>query len=115
MDIKNKNNQRFNREKRVRHRIMQGDKSHRLIVFRSNKFIYAQILDKATGNVLCNADDTKDSKDKKVVKAKKVGLKIADLALKNNIKSVVFDRKSYLYHGRVKALADGAREGGLKF
>ncbi|MFH1192291.1 MAG: 50S ribosomal protein L18 [bacterium] len=115
MDIKNKNNKRINRAKRVRQRIKQGDKFYRVIVFRSNKFIYAQIIDKATGNILCSANDMKDEKGKKAERAKNVGLKIADLALKNNIKSVIFDRKSYLYHGRVKALADGAREGGLEF
>ncbi len=91
----------------------------RMSVFRSNKEIYAQLIDDRKGVTLVAAS----SKDKELSKAKgtkseiaaQVGKTIAEKALKAGIESVAFDRGGYLYHGRVKALADGAREGGLKF
>lgn len=89
----------------------------RLSVFRSNKGIYAQLVDDNSGNVLASSSSATlgDAKVTKTEQAKKVGLAIAEMAKSKSIETVVFDRSGYLYHGRVKALADGAREGGLNF
>lgn len=108
-------------KKRIRSR-MSGDAARpRLSVFRSNKDIYAQLVDDLAGKVLVAAS----SREKSVVKemkgktkteqAKVVGTTIAKKALEKKISEIVFDRNGFLYHGRVKALADAAREGGLKF
>jgi len=94
----------------------------RLIVFRSNKHIYAQLMDDAAQKTITGAsslskaiaDEVAKSKGKQAV-AKLVGKRVAELAKEKNITRVVFDRAGYLYHGRVKALAEGAREGGLEF
>ena len=90
----------------------------RLSVFRSNKNIYAQIIDDVKGNTLASASS--NSKDfgkfeSKILAALEVGKLLAKKAYKKGISKVKFDRGGYLYHGRVKSLADGAREGGLKF
>lgn len=90
----------------------------RLSVFRSNKEIYAQVIDDTTGKTLA-ASSSRD-KDLKVKGTKSdvaaaVGKQLAERALKAGVEAVAFDRGGYLYHGRVKSLADGAREGGLKF
>lgn len=114
MNIKQKNNKRLARKKRVKMNISNLS-NIRLSVFRSNRFIYAQIHDDAKGSTLCNADNTEIKSQSKIDSAREVGKMIAEMALKKNIKKVVFDRAGYLYHGRVKALADGAREGGLEF
>ena len=91
----------------------------RLSVFRSNKQIYAQIIDDAQGTTLATASskvkDIEKSKGNKTEKAAMVGKLIAEKAQTQGITEVVFDRGGYLYHGRVKQLADAAREGGLKF
>ena len=90
----------------------------RLSVFRSNKQIYAQIIDDLSGNTLASASSLHEENAQKVNKvdqAKEVGKMIAESATKAGIKEVVFDRNGYLFHGRVKALADAARENGLKF
>lgn len=91
----------------------------RLSVFRSNTGIYAQLIDDKTGKTLAAADSNdktiKDSKVTKVEQAKLVGKLIAEKANTVGVKDVVFDRAGYLYHGRIKSLADGAREAGLKF
>ena len=91
----------------------------RLAVFRSNKYIYAQIIDDEKGYTLVSASDLSDLGDlgnlSNLEKAKEVGKILAKKALEKNIKYVWFDRRRYKYHGRVKALAEGAREGGLKF
>lgn len=86
-------------------------------MFRSNKAIYAQLVDDTNGNVLTSASSAllETKSDNKVEQAKAVGKLIAEKAKDKNIDSVVFDRSGYLYHGRVKALAEGAREGGLNF
>jgi large subunit ribosomal protein L18 len=110
------------REKRVRLRIRHNAVGRpRLSVFRSSKHIYAQIIDDMKGATLVAAS-TLDADIKGKVKtganidaAKQVGLLIAGRAVKAGLKEVVFDRGGYLFHGRVKALADGAREGGLSF
>ena len=91
----------------------------RLSVFRSSKNIYAQIIDDMNGKTLASASTleknnrTQKGSDKKA--AEKIGKLIAERSLKAGVNSVIFDRSGYLYHGRVKALADGARQGGLKF
>ena len=90
-----------------------------MAVFRSNKEIYAQIIDDVNGKTITAASsrdkDIDTSKVNKVEAAKLVGKAIAEKALKAGVENIAFDRGGYLYHGRVKSLADGAREGGLKF
>ncbi len=102
---------------RTRKKIKVFIKRLRLSVFRSNLHIYAQIIDDQKGRTLVAASDSelKGKKLKKAKKAEKVGELLAKKALEKNIKEVVFDRGSYQYHGRVKALAEGARKGGLVF
>ena len=112
------NAQRLKRHKRVRAHISGTAETPRLNVFRSDKHIYAQIIDDVAGKTLvAAATNEKDfgGYGGDVEAAKKLGGIIAERALKAGIENVVFDRGGYLYHGRVKALADGAREGGLKF
>ncbi len=89
----------------------------RLSVFRSNKEIYAQIIDDEAGHTLAaiSSRSLKELKGNKVEKAKQVGMEMARISLEKGITEVSFDRSGYLYHGRIKAIADGAREGGLKF
>ncbi|HMM15335.1 MAG: 50S ribosomal protein L18 [Parvibaculum sp.] len=90
----------------------------RLSVFRSSKHIYAQVIDDAQGVTLASASSLEDgfaSKGGNVDGAAVVGKLVAERALEKGVKDVVFDRGGYIYHGRVKALADGAREGGLNF
>lgn len=88
----------------------------RLTVFRSNQAIYAQIIDDQKGRTLAAANSLKlKTQDTKTKKAFAVGEQLAKKALKKKIKKVTFDRGSYRYHGRVKALAEGARKGGLLF
>jgi len=84
-----------------------GDRP-RLSVFKSNKYLYAQIIDDAKGKTLVSTHGEK-------TKGAEIGEKIAKLAITKKIRSVVFDRNGFVYHGRIKALADGARKGGLKF
>lgn len=113
-----KKDRRLRIKKRIR-KVVKGTTTHpRLSVFRSNKEIYAQIINDETGTTLVAASSVnKDVKAKgtKSEVATAVGKAIAEKAVKAGIVNVAFDRNGYLYHGRVKALADGAREGGLKF
>jgi len=113
-----KNRERRERIKKgIRRRITGTTQSPRLSVFRSNTGIYAQIIDDLKG-VTVAAASTTDLGDKtrlNMENAKAVGKKIAEKALASGIQSIVFDRNGYLYHGNIKALAEGAREGGLKF
>jgi len=102
------------RHRRVRAKIKGTAKIPRLCVFRSAKHIYAQLIDDDNGTTLVSVDDSK-SKLKGIAAGKEVGIMIAKKASEKEIKSVVFDRGGYKYHGRVKSLAEGAREGGLKF
>ena len=112
---------RRNRIRRRIRKIVSGTSSTpRMSVYRSNKEIYAQLIDDQTGKTIVAAS----SRDKEIAEAKlptkiqvatSVGLRIGQLATKAGIAEIKFDRGGYLYHGRVKALADGAREGGLKF
>ena len=98
---------------------MHGTKERpRLFVFRSNQHIYAQLVDDETAKILMSASD-KDLKpakgEKKADVAKSVGKLIAKKALEAKIENIIFDRGGFLFHGRIKAVAEGAREGGLKF
>mgnify|MGYP001175914702 CR=1 FL=1 len=106
---------RARRHAKVRSRVSGTSERPRLTVFRSNKAMYAQLIDDTTGTTIAQADSSKDSTSSKTEQAKSVGLNIAELAKKQNITTVVFDRAGYLYAGRVKAVAEGAREGGLQF
>ena len=107
---------RKKRHRRIRSKVVGTSQRPRLNVFRSNQFIYAQIIDDATGKTLCQASDMKNKgKKTKLESSKEVGVAIAAAALKLKIDTVVFDRGGYKYHGRVKALAEGAKENGLKF
>lgn len=104
---------------RVRKRVVGSDQKPRLSVFRSNKQIYAQLINDDKGITLASASsrekDFAENKGTKTETAKEVGKRIAEKAKEAGIEIVVFDRNGYLYHGRVKSLAEGAREGGLKF
>jgi large subunit ribosomal protein L18 len=114
----NKINKKINRKIRIRSKIRGIADRPRLSVYRSSKFIYAQIIDDKAGKTLLSAaekDLTEKTKLNKTEKAKKVGEVIAKKAIAKKIKKVIFDRGSYAYHGRVKAVAEGAREGGLEF
>lgn len=105
------------RQKRVRGKIKRWGGRLRLSVFRSNKFIYAQIIDDKEGKTLVSAGplEVAKLKDNKLNLAMAIGELLAKKAIEKGIAEVAFDRGSYLYHGRVKALAEGARKGGLKF
>src|SRR5258708_2928435 len=88
----------------------------RITVFRSNKFIYAQIVDDVNHKTIAEANDSKiDGKKKPIERAAEVGKKLAEMAKKSKVEKVVFDRRGYKYHGRVKALAEAAREAGRVF
>ncbi len=114
-----RNAMRLKRHRRIRSKISGTENTPRLSVFRSNKNIFVQIIDDVNGKTLVSAStiekEIKVSNGSNIEAAKQVGKEIAVRALKNNIESVVFDRGGYLYHGRVKALAEAAREAGLKF
>ena len=112
-----KNAARLRRHRRVRGKISGTAERPRLDVFRSSKHIYAQIIDDVTGTTLVAASSLEkgfDGYGGNIDAANKVGKAIAEKALAKGIKKVVFDRGGFVYHGRVKALADGAREGGLE-
>ncbi|MBW7868132.1 MAG: 50S ribosomal protein L18 [Brumimicrobium sp.] len=105
-------------KKRIRKNISGTETLPRLTVFRSNKQIYAQIINDVKGETLVSASSQKIKECasvNKVEQAKMIGKLIAEKALSSKIESVQFDRNGYLYHGRVKALAEAAREAGLKF
>ena len=116
-----RNKKRVDRHNKIRNKIVGTPERPRLNVYRSSKHIYAQIIDDVTGTTIASAS-TKDKETvaqvaelTKVDAAKVVGAVVAKRAVEKGIKSVVFDRGGYLYHGRVKSLADGARENGLEF
>lgn len=142
MNSKIKREKRFRRKARVRAKIFGTAERPRLCVFKSNKYIYAQLIDDEKGQTLVSASDVEltrrspkkrktkisretDAKQKRETDAKvltgkvaiafEVGKLIAEKAIKNKFEKVVFDKASYRYQGRVKALAEGAREGGLQF
>lgn len=121
MDIEKKKEGHLKRKTRVRKKITGTSERPRLNVYRSNKHIYAQVIEDISGKTLVAASTiSKDIKDKlkksrKTEAAKKVGEFVAKKAIAKGIDKVVFDRGGFLYHGRIKAVADGAREAGLKF
>ncbi len=120
-----KQKKRQMRHNKIRSKICGTNETPRLCVFRSNKYIYVQLIDDEKGKILISASDlsqksgdkTKNAKsqNRKITEAFNVGKIAAQQAIEKNIKKVVFDRGGYKYHGRVKALADGARAGGLQF
>jgi len=112
-----KQERRFRIRRRIRKIVSGTQEVPRLSVFRSNKDIYAQLVNDSEGKTLGSASSLKlDGKGKnKTEQAFEVGKALAESAKQNGIEKVVFDRGGYLYHGRVKSLADGARKGGLKF
>jgi large subunit ribosomal protein L18 len=116
-EIKKRQQTRDRRHRRVRKRVHGSAERPRLTVFRSNKSIYAQVIDDQQGRTLVAAStlDIKDSGLKKGEAAEKVGELLASRAKEKKIEKVVFDRGGYLYHGRVKALAEGVRKGGIQF
>lgn len=112
----NKYNRRLRIKRGVRRKVNGTPERPRLAVFKSNKGIYAQIIDDSKGHTLMFSSSKELGKDSANVEVcKSVGMKLAEKAKAGGIESIVFDRSGYLYHGKVKALADGAREGGLKF
>jgi large subunit ribosomal protein L18 len=117
MSVMTKRDARLRRHRRVRGKVAGTAERPRLVVFRSNRGIFAQLFDDETGRTLAGASWTAlgDTKGSKKEQAKAVGEALAAAAKKAGIESCVFDRGGYLYHGRVKALAEGAREGGLQF
>ena len=117
MSSKKKAQARLKVKRRVRGKVSGTADRPRLSVFRSNKQIYAQIIDDANGVTLASASSlAKDAKPMpKLEQAINVGKEIAEAAKKAGVEAVVFDRNGYLYHGRVKQLAEAARESGLKF
>ena len=120
-DIKNTEQQRQRRHRRVRVQVRGTAERPRLNVFRSLRHIYAQLVDDTVGHTLasaCTLDEAlrgEVEKLKKTEQAKLVGQMLAKRALEKGLKQVVFDRAGYRYHGRVKALAEGARSAGLQF
>ena len=112
-----KQEKRHRRHIRIKSRIKGTEKCPRLSVFRSNKYIYAQLIDDLNGKTLVSVSDVKIGKSKlnKTEKAKELGSSLAKKAIDNKIEKIIFDRGGYKYHGRIKAVAEGAREGGLKF
>lgn len=111
----------FRKERSRSKLFINGIQRPRLAVYRSSRYLYAQVIDDATGTTLAAASSLdKELKGqlksgKNIETAKKVGMLLAQRALKKNVTEVCFDRAGLIYHGRIKALADGAREGGLKF
>lgn len=112
-----KDKAREKKKLRIRRRVKGSSERPRLCVFRSSKHIYAQVIDDANGVTLVSAStvEIEGLSGSNLSSAEAVGQEIAKRALNKSIKAVVFDRSGYLYHGRVKALADGAREAGLNF
>jgi large subunit ribosomal protein L18 len=110
---------RKRRKQRVRKSVRGTDARPRVCVFRSNRHIYAQVISDDQGTTLAAASTLSDNlagaKKEKLEAAKQVGLTLARICKEKNITQVVFDRNGFLFHGRVKAVADGAREGGLEF
>jgi len=114
-----KNERRIRIKSRIRKVVSGTDARPRLAVFRSNKEIYAQLVDDVTGKTLVAASsrdkDISSAKGNKSEIATLVGKSVAEKALKAGVSTITFDRGGYLYHGRIKSLAEGAREAGLKF
>jgi large subunit ribosomal protein L18 len=117
MSVMTKREARLRRHRRVRAKVSGTSERPRLVVFRSNRGIFAQLIDDSSGRTLASGSWTALSggKSSKTEQAHEVGKALAAAAKKQGIERCVFDRGGYLFHGRVKALAEGAREGGLAF
>ena len=116
MSVMTKRQARIRRHRRVRGKVAGTAERPRLVVFRSNRGISAQLVDDQSGRTLASARwNAADASGSKTEQATAVGKALADAAKEAGIEVCVFDRAGYLYHGRVKALAEGAREGGLQF
>jgi large subunit ribosomal protein L18 len=119
MSSKQSNIARIRRQQRVRKKVVGTDARPRVCVFRSNKHIYAQVISDDQGKTLASVSSLSGTgggaAKKRTEVAKEVGIALAKACKEKNINSVIFDRNGFLYHGRVKAVADGAREGGLDF
>ena len=118
--MKTKAERRIWRKKRIRKKVQGSPERPRLSVFRSASHIYAQVIDDDTHKTVVAASSlskeiSKEDKPNKTEIAKKVGALLAQKCIENNIKRVVFDRNGFVYHGRIRALAEGARESGLEF
>lgn len=114
------NKQKLKRQIRTRSKIRGTEKRPRLSVFRSNRFVYAQLINDEIGKTIIGVSE-KELKENppagggKIARAKALGILLAEKAINKKIKKAVFDRGSYSYHGRISAIAQGAREGGLEF
>jgi large subunit ribosomal protein L18 len=106
---------RTKRRLRIRAKVSGTAVKPRLAIYRSNQYIFGQLIDDEKGVTLAQASDQKITKGTKTEKAKLAGIEMAKLAKAKKITTIIFDRGGYMYHGRVKAYADGAREGGLSF
>ncbi|MGD1843191.1 MAG: 50S ribosomal protein L18 [Thermonemataceae bacterium] len=115
MATSNKVKRRLRIKKGIRKQVHGTSERPRLSVFRSNTRIYAQIINDDEGKTLASASSVEVSEKVSIEVAKEVGKKLAEKALAADVKQIVFDRNGYLYHGKVKSLAEGAREGGLQF
>lgn len=116
MEFKTKNEKRKQRHKRIRSKVSGTLKVPRLSVYISNQHLYVQLIDDTRNKTILNLSDSElKDKFKTVVGAKELGKALARQALDKKIEQIVFDRSGYKYHGKVKALAEGAREGGLRF
>ena len=109
-----KTEKRIRLKAKIRAKISGTSDRPRLAIFRSNKFIYAQVIDDTTQKTLVSVNDVKMTKGTKTERAKQIGAEIAKLAMDNKISQVVFDRNGFKYTGRIKVVADSAREAGLK-
>lgn len=122
MILKNTRERRMRRKTRIRKKVLGTSTRPRLTIYRSLTHVYAQVVDDSKGVTIASAsslskelrEQAKSAKSEMEV-CKLVGIAAAKKALEKNVKEVLFDRNGYLYHGRIKAVADGAREGGLKF
>ena len=113
--MQKKDDKRIRLKKKIRVKIRGTEARPRLSVFRSNKFIYAQVINDLAGKTLAQASDLKMTKGTKTERAKEVGKMISGICLKNKITKVVFDRNGFKYTGRIKLVADEARAAGLQF
>ena len=113
----NKEKRRLKIRKSIRSKISGTKERPRISIFKSNKGVYAQIIDDTSGNTIvsCSSVEIKKFWKIKIESSKEVGVKLAAKAKKKGIKEVLFDRGGYLYHGKIKSFAEGAREGGLIF
>lgn len=113
----NKNIKRIRRQLRIRSKIKKQEARSRISVFRSNRFLYAQVVDSKGATIIGVSEKNleKLSNEKPIERARRLGKLLANKCQEKKIAKAVFDKGGYLYHGRVKALAEGAREGGLEF